>query len=180
MAVEVYRDRDYRGDMVSLDVGEYNEHVLIEKNMVSAVSSIRVPAGWMAELFDYSNYQQHCYVVAGDEPFIGDLFNDRIRSIRVRNSITGPIIYADRDYKGQRLLLPDRSYWLNLGSGWYGGMSGGGSDNDSISSLRVPRGFMVRLYEQGGWTGPSVDYTQDTPFVGDALNDHASSLEVRR
>jgi phosphatidylserine/phosphatidylglycerophosphate/cardiolipin synthase-like enzyme len=50
--------------------------------------------------------------------------------------------------------------------------------NDSISSLKVPAGWRVTLFEHGGWSGASKTFTADAHWVGNEFNDRTSSIEV--
>lgn len=50
--------------------------------------------------------------------------------------------------------------------------------NDSISSLKVPSGLTVTLYEHTRFGGSSKTFTTDTPYVGDDFNDKASSIVI--
>ena len=51
--------------------------------------------------------------------------------------------------------------------------------NDAISSLQVPPGWTVTLFEHAGYQGRSKTFTSDTPYVGDDFNDLASSITVQ-
>lgn len=50
--------------------------------------------------------------------------------------------------------------------------------NDTVSSLRVPPGLKVTLYQNAGFRGGSKVFTQDTAWVGLDFNDRTSSLKV--
>ncbi len=55
-----------------------------------------------------------------------------------------------------------------------------GLPNDSISSLRVPSGLQIILYEHSNFEGASVAITSDATCLTDrGWNDRASSLKVR-
>ncbi len=49
--------------------------------------------------------------------------------------------------------------------------------NDQLSSLRVPVGYTVTLYEHANYEGDSRTYHADTPWVG-SFNDKASSMII--
>lgn len=52
--------------------------------------------------------------------------------------------------------------------------------NDSISSLKVPEGLGVRLYEHSWFQGATIDFTTDVPRLSPEWNDRASSVAVYR
>jgi serralysin len=78
------------------------------------------------------------------------------------------VIYSGSEYQGISQELEPGSY--NLDKLTIG--------NDTLSSLRVPSGMRVILYEHAGFTGRSKEFTKDTPQVGDDFNDKTSSLEI--
>lgn len=52
--------------------------------------------------------------------------------------------------------------------------------NDQISSLKVPEGLGVRLYEHAWYQGATVDFTSDVAALPPEWNDRASSVAVYR
>lgn len=50
--------------------------------------------------------------------------------------------------------------------------------NQKLSSLKVPLGMKVTLYEQEGFQGRATTFTEDTPWVGDDFQTMISSIEV--
>jgi hypothetical protein len=68
---------------------------------------------------------------------------------------------------------------VSLGVGDYN-MNQIGLPNDSISSLRVPSGLQLTLYEHNNFEGASVAISSDHSCLTDnGWNDRASSLRVR-
>ncbi|WP_166481970.1 beta/gamma crystallin-related protein [Scytonema sp. UIC 10036] len=79
------------------------------------------------------------------------------------------VIYSDRDFQGRSQELEPGKYDVNqLAIG-----------NDHLSSLKVPSGLQVILYEHAGFQGRTKVFASDTPYVGDDFNDFASSLEIQ-
>ncbi|MGB8686524.1 MAG: peptidase inhibitor family I36 protein [Microcoleus sp.] len=81
---------------------------------------------------------------------------------------TSVVIYQDANYEGASQELSQGSY--DIGSLAFG--------NDQLSSLKVPQGLKVTLYEHGGFTGRTKTFTEDTPWVGDDFNDITSGITV--
>ncbi|GAB1544758.1 hypothetical protein NUACC21_74340 [Scytonema sp. NUACC21] len=79
------------------------------------------------------------------------------------------VIYSDRDFQG-------RSQELEPGRYDVGQIAIG---NDHLSSLKVPSGLRVILYEHAGFQGRTKVFASDTPYVGDDFNDFTSSLEIQ-
>ncbi|MDJ0616414.1 MAG: Vps62-related protein [Calothrix sp. MO_192.B10] len=76
-------------------------------------------------------------------------------------------IYEDVNFDGKSAELLPGDY----------DMSSLGIPNDSLSSLKVPLGMKVTLYEHHGFAGRSKTFTHDTPRVDD-FNDITSSIKV--
>ncbi|HEX9060017.1 MAG TPA: cohesin domain-containing protein, partial [Clostridia bacterium] len=77
-------------------------------------------------------------------------------------------IYADGDYQGLSQTLSIGSYNLNdLKIG-----------NDVLSSLKVPQGLKVTLYEHENFQGRTKTFTENASWVGDDFNDITSSIVV--
>ncbi|MBP5318783.1 MAG: RICIN domain-containing protein, partial [Paludibacteraceae bacterium] len=49
---------------------------------------------------------------------------------------------------------------------------------NTISSLRLPKGFKATLYTGNNLGGTSASYGQDSPYVGDNMNDKTNSIRV--
>ena len=52
--------------------------------------------------------------------------------------------------------------------------------NDQLSSLKVPEGLRVTLYEHGNFRGRRKTFTSDTSWVGDDFNDITSAIVVEK
>jgi hypothetical protein len=78
------------------------------------------------------------------------------------------IIYDDVSYFGGSQVLEIGSY------DW------GQFKNDTISSLRVPGGIKVTVFNEVHFSGSSKTFTGDTSYVGDDFNDKISSIIVER
>lgn len=77
--------------------------------------------------------------------------------------------YEHCDYNGAVSELAPGSYDI-------GAM---GIGNDAISSIRIPSGLKVTLYEHAGFQGRSIDLTSDTPcLVNNGFNDFTSSIKI--
>ncbi|MCD4840802.1 MAG: Cys-every-fifth RiPP peptide CefA [Methanosarcinales archaeon] len=78
-------------------------------------------------------------------------------------------IYEHRDYGGRS---------QKLGQGRYN-MSQLSIGNDTLSSLKVPDGLMISLYENADFKGDIKSATEDTPWVGDDFNYKISAIVVQ-
>src|SRR2546429_8768175 len=79
-------------------------------------------------------------------------------------------IYEHANFQGRSQELTKGHYDNALGQISIG--------NDSLSSLKVPHGLVVRLYEHFLFRGAFIDFRNDTPAVPLPWNDRASSIIV--
>lgn len=93
-----------------------------------------------------------------------------IAQIYPRSSNNKVMIYEHANYQGAGYELAEGSYDVNRM----------GLANDTLTSLQVPPGMKVTLYEHSGFTGRSKTFTQNTSYVGDDFNDSTSSIRVER
>ncbi|GAA2377121.1 glycosyl hydrolase family 95 catalytic domain-containing protein [Dactylosporangium salmoneum] len=88
------------------------------------------------------------------------------------NPGNGPTFYPDINYGGTGVTLAAGNYDIAQ-------LQAAGIANDSISSIRVPAGYTVTAYADGGFTGTSWTFTADTPsLIATGNNDQISSLRV--
>lgn len=109
----------------------------------------------------YDDSQQYRYTSYPSDP------SDQVSTA----STDRPEIFDQRDYQGASMRLDAGEYELANPSA---------VDNDTISSVKVPSGWKVTLYEDAKFQGKSKTFTSDTPYVGDDFNDIASSIKVER
>ncbi|ACE83197.1 glucan endo-1,3-beta-glucanase, putative, glu81A [Cellvibrio japonicus Ueda107] len=83
------------------------------------------------------------------------------------NAVT---LFNHIDYGGWSASFPVGSYNYNA-------LIAAGAVNDQTTSVRVPAGYKVTLYEHGDFTGTSVTLTADSNYLG-SFNDKTSSLVV--
>jgi hypothetical protein len=172
--VTLFSDCNYQGARKSFAEGEYRiEEIGIGND---AASSIRVPYGWSVTVYENGDFGGKKQLYSTDIPCLGNGWNDEISSIRVNRISTGGFnnnqvtLYSDCDYKGQRKsFAPGRHDLPNLGIG-----------NDALSSLKIPMGWTVILYENANWQGRSEVFTSDIDCLNSNWNDQVSSIEIKR
>ncbi|WP_437618818.1 beta/gamma crystallin-related protein [Sorangium sp. So ce1151] len=146
-----------------LSPGKYDVGALTIGN--NALSSIRVPANWRVTLHKNSGFGGAKLVVHGGEiALLDDAWNDEVSSIVVEEPV---VAYADENFSGRAALLWPGIYDL----------SELGLADDTLSSLRVPVGHGVTVWENGDFSGASFEVLESTANLG-VNNDRGSSLEV--
>ncbi len=159
----IYQHNDYSGAGQALSAGQYNLNDILIGN--DQLSSIRVPEGLQVILYQHADMQGNTRTYTADAPSVGD-FNDQASSILVEQVAT---IYQHSDYQGQsKTLKPGHYNMADLGIG-----------NDQLSSLKVPPGLKVTLFQHANFSGETRSYNANVAFTQD-FNDNTSSIIVEQ
>ncbi len=185
--VTIYTSCNYRGNSLKLAPGNYSADKL--GLLKYDISSIEIPSDLEARLYTNEYLSGNYYAVTSSNNCLNSTLNDQVASISIQrkgenggnggygnnnnnNNAQRVILYTDGDYRGQSVsLLP----------GTYATMSQIGFPDKSLSSLRVPDGYRVILYERENFGGKSYTITADkSAFYMSNWNDKASSISVYR
>ena len=189
--VTVYRDCNYRGTSKTLTEGSYNAYQLGIGN--DKLSSFRISPGYRITIFENSNYSGNSASYNNDVSCLSSYWNDKTSSIRIdrignnygydnnynnnyynNNNNNNPdnavIIYSQENFGG-------RSAVLRPGSIAY--LPDVGFPDNAISSLQLPPGWKVVLYDQPNFRGSSYNVlrTKDK-FLLSGWSNKASSLII--
>ena len=83
----------------------------------------------------------------------------------------GVTFYADINYGGTAITLGAGNYTLSQ-------LNEKGIPNDWMSSLKVPDGWTVEVYENDNFGGTKWTYTSSSSWVGTDVNDQMSSVKI--
>ena len=83
----------------------------------------------------------------------------------------GAIFYQDGNYGGTGVMLGKGNYTLSQ-------LNAAGIPNDWMSSLKVPSGWTVDVYQNDNYGGTMWRFTVDTPSVPSGCNDQMSSVKI--
>ncbi|MEO6611163.1 MAG: hypothetical protein ABIT05_03490 [Chitinophagaceae bacterium] len=183
----IYTDCDYRGNSLRLAPGYYQGDKL--GLLKYDISAIEIPSNLRAKVYINNEYTNGTYyTLTENTSCLSSTLNNRIGSLIIEetngnnngypNNNYPPdnyervILYTDANYKGQSAsLLP----------GTYGTMAQAGFLDDALSSLTVPVGYRVVLYEYENFKGKSYTITASkSVFILSNWNDKASSIAVYR
>ena len=183
--VNIYSTCNYKGNSLRLAPGEYQGNKL--GILKSTISSIKIPSNLQVKAYISSDYLSgNYYTISEDISCMTSTLNNKIRSLVIEEkkqasnynynqnpSINSRVtIYVDGNYKGQAVsLLP----------GTYSSMSQIGFPDNALSSLSLPEGFKVVLYEFENFGGKKYTINQSkSGFSFSGWNDKASSIAVYR
>jgi len=189
-SVTLYEDCNYRGGSRTLSPGRYSlDRVGFGGGRLS---SFRVPRGLKLVLYD------------GNEPGTGSKmryesdmaclsrdWNDRARSILIEyensgggnnNSGNYPVYPSYGGSGGARVILYEDCSLMGNSAG----LGPGSYDtrdmrirNDAISSIRIPSGYSVTVFKDGGFRGQSQTYYSNVYCMDGRWTDQVSSIIIR-
>ncbi len=180
--VTMYSECSYGGNGLRLMPGYYpgDKLGILKKN----ISSIQVPQGLRVKAFINSeNLSGQSYTITDDILCMESNMRNRIASLVIEetgygnNNGNNPypgaervVIYVDEDYMGQSAaLLP----------GTYSTMQQAGFPDNALSSLTVPAGYRVVIYEEEHFKGKNYTITASkTKFYLSGWSDKTSSIAV--
>jgi hypothetical protein len=174
-----YTECDFRGNAMRLMPGTYSGTKLgLLKN---SIASVQVPSALRVKAYSSENMFGSSNLLTDDVNCLDQNLRNRIASLVVEyrsgagnTQQTGNenvIVYVDANYQGQSAtLLP----------GNYSSMAAAGNFPDNaISSVYVPQGYRVVLYENENFGGKSTTLTASrSSFFLSNWNDKVSSIAV--
>jgi hypothetical protein len=180
-----YSACNYDGNALRLMPGYYSGEKL--GVLKYAIESAQIPNNLQVKAFSNDNLYGQSTTLTENISCLDYNLKDKIGSLvieeRINNynpgggttptAIGNVIIYSDGNYRGQSsTLLP----------GTYATMAqAGGFPDKALSSLQVPAGFTVVLYEQENFGGKSYTITASkSGFSFSNWNDRASSIKIFR
>lgn len=181
-----YSDCNYGGNAIRLQPGHYSGEKL--GILRYAIASAQIPSGLQVKAFiNNDNLYGDSRTLTENNSCLDYNLRNRIGSLiieqkngyyGVNNNNNLPtndavVLYTDANYKGQSSYLLPGSYSTMA--------QADGFPVKSLSSLHVPPGFRVILYENENFGGKSMTITSSrSSFTFTSWNDKASSIKVYR
>lgn len=180
--VTVYTD-DYSGNSYQFGVGRY-DNIYLAQSGIPVIYSIKVPPGMKATLYSEDDFKGESLALTEDAP-TRYLKSKGFAEIGLRVSLVveeRPIVDPADEEPMVTLYKDDfAGASKKLAPGQYEFAEFGNIDNDQLSSIKIPKGMKVILYEHSGFSGKSLTLTSDTRasyLVKNKFNDATSSLVV--
>ncbi len=179
--VTIYEHINFMGRSQTLGVGRYRASELVFGD--AELSAVKVPTGLRVIMYKDDYFKGFNLVLTSDAAYVGDDFNDVASSIIVEK-VSQPlsftknqvVIYEHPNFKGKGQILEIDEY-LEMSKYDVFAMSIG---NNTLSSIQIPEGLKVTLYESFGFQGKKLELTSDSKYIGDAFNDKTSSIIIEK
>lgn len=172
--VTIYDQPNFAGNSQVLANGRYDTALNQITIGNDALSSLKVPHGMVARLFEHYHFQGRFIDIRANTPALDAYWDNRTSSIVVYNATATPpdtrevMIFQDANYSGSFQILAAGQYdtpQLQIG-------------DNALSSALVPYGMVLRLFENPGFSGAFIELREDTSAVSMDWNDRASSVVV--
>jgi hypothetical protein len=180
-----YTDAYFQGTSFCMNAWDRPIYDLRQMGLNDQISSIRIPYGVTVTVFQDINFQGQRRDYTSDVYNLSGDFNDIISSIYLQGSQPPPppppppgpgpddqiCFYTDAYFQGASFC---RSRW----DGPIDNLNKTGF-NDRISSIRIPYGVTVTVFENSGFQGQRRDYTSDVYNLAGDFNDTISSISIQ-
>jgi len=177
--VVFFADCNYQGNGIMLQPGYYqgNQLGLMRYN----IESVQVPPGLKVRAYSNENLSGQSLTISENISCFSSNNRNKIGSLVIEQAddwnnnpsnptSEGVIIYDLEDFKGQSAILSPGSYST---------MSQAGFMNNALSSLVLPQGYRVVLYEEENFKGESYTiYRTKSRFYFSGWSDKTSSIIV--
>ncbi|EYF05151.1 RICIN domain-containing protein [Chondromyces apiculatus] len=155
----------FTGSFQAFGPGSYDLSQITLGN--DTIRSLQVPEGWRVTLHQHAGFAGTTQEVTRDASELGSM-SAQASSLVVEMPPWGVTLYKDASYKGSsRTLSPGR----------YASLSGLGFSKNTLSSVTIPSGWRVTLFDHENFEGEASVLTSDTASLG-SFNDETSSLVV--
>lgn len=175
----VYQHCDFGGYQAALRPGRYDLGALKRLGVRNDdLSAIRVNAGYEVIAYEHAGFRGRSITFrSNDKCLVNNGFNDVISSVVVRKAahqVAKAQVFKHCDFKGHSAVLGPGRYRL-------ADLRRLGIVNDDLSSVRVPRGLEVILYEHDNFAGATQPLrANESCLTRHRFNDVVSSIVVRR
>jgi len=184
--ITVFPECNFQGKPVSLSVGDYNRADLNRMGIYDDdISSIVVAEGFEVTLFDVRGFRGEAIELEGVNACLDDVgFDNRTSSVSVRDAGSsfastttlgrndaGVELFTECNYQGRTVKVP-------VGEFTAGDLRRLGIPDNSISSIRLPEGFLVELFVNDFQRGKSGKLNKNNKCLVERFNDTVSSIIV--
>ncbi len=154
-----------------LEIGRYGIGELTVGN--DEISSLKVPEGLGVRAYEHAWFQGETIDFTEDISRLGSDWAGKISCVAVYDTATGPprvteVVAFDFPW----------SRWLVLGPGRYPNLAATAVGAETISTLLIPRGMAVRLWDEADFKGRSEQFTSDILQMHADWDNCAGSMEV--
>nr|MBX2884130.1 hypothetical protein [Granulosicoccus sp.] len=187
--ITVFPECNFQGVPVTLAPGDYTRRNLARLGIKdNSISSVVVSEGFGVRLYRDDNYKGRAASLTGILQCLDQEFDDAISSLQVGTADEvealaqrveqtpmadgmGITVYSECQYRGRSVSLPNGEY--NVAD-----LRAMGMPDNTISSIKVPKGMKIALYLNDFQRGQSGELSANNECLVDRYNDTVSSVVV--
>ncbi len=166
----LFTDCNFEGESAVFEVGIYDFGAFTSRFSNDRLSSIRIPDGLRATLYQHGGFNGRSLVLTNDDTCLNDNNFDNQTSTLVVEQINEVTVFADCNFGGESVAFEIGRYDFGAFTSRF--------PNDRLSSIDVPSGLKVTLYQHGGFNGRSLVLTNDDTCLNDNNFDNQTSTLV--
>lgn len=156
--VTFYQEFDFNGTSMTLGVGQYD----ISTTLKNDIGSIRVPEGYSVTIYGFKGGSGSSFTTTKSVRSLADIptltggdWNNKVVSVKIGrvefftkcNFLGRSAVRGEGIYNNNALEIP----------------------NTEVSSIKIPPGYLVTLYELDGFNGETVTFSKDVPCLADLV-----------
>jgi len=172
--VKVFQHCGFKGYGAEILPGKYNLDQLVSMGIKNDdLSSISIPRGYEVKIFEHAGFTGFSRTLHYSVSCLVDIgLNDHISSIIIQPTTVK--VFKHCAYQGHAVELPPGKYNLDK-------LVSMGITNDDLSSINIPLGLEVKVYQHADFTGYSRTLTSSIScLTAVGLNDEISAIIVER
>jgi pimeloyl-ACP methyl ester carboxylesterase len=172
--VTLYEHAEYKGVSKSFGMAS---HAYVGNDFNDRATSIVIPSGsgLVAEVFEHANFQGRSTVISYSQMSIGADWLDNNFKVSHLNDQTSSLIVRQR--RSDEVIFFQHGNFQGLAHSDIVGSKSQVRFNDDYSSIDLPDGVGIEVFEHPSFTGRSQVFTSDASFIG-LLNDQVSSYRT--
>ena len=176
--VIIYENAKFEGNSQVLPIGEYDDSNGEIRIGNDVLSSIKVPEGLLARLYDCGYFQGRFTDIKVDTEDIGQFWDNKTSSIIVYEEDDPPVIKKAVIFEHSEYNASNN--WIGahqvIEKGRYDGIVKSIQIGNGLSSALVPKGMVLRLYKLQNCQGEFIEIREDTPKIRMDWNDLVASI----
>lgn len=166
--VELYGQQTYRGETNKLAIGEYTLSQLGGFSL-NSLSSMKIPEGLIVTIYDEDNFKGNNITVSTDIPDLSLLkFDKKVKSLKIEEAVV--TVYEKCGFGGNNNTLSVGRYNLEALKN---------SVKGSLSAIKIPKGYVVKIYDQDNFVGNVNIFKSDSEcLVENKISSNAKSMII--
>lgn len=182
--VKFFNQTNYGGVYDEFGIGRYDRDYLARQRVGGhAVRSVKVPKGLKVTLFTTPGFSGDIQVCTYDTAVLPDHINGKISSIVIEEHIPSPSAVFYDTYNCENSGKDAKPRELTIGRYNQAVLDNNDDEkvgNDAVSSIKIPAGLKVTIYEKDNFQGKRMTFYSDVMRIGKYMDNKTSSIIIEK